>query len=139
MDRGDLDGALKIRETEELPVYEALGDIRSIAVTKGQALPIADILMARGDLDGALALHLERLPTAEAMQDLDSIVHIKFSCAQIRLKRGDHQRGEIQTIFDELDAAFRGAMQLQRPDYDWQLWHIAGPNPRRWRRQRSRP
>ncbi len=111
--RGDLDGALRIRQTEQLPAFEALGDKRSIAVTKGQ---IANILQRRGDLDGALEMHMERLPTAESMQDLDGIVHIKFSCAQIRLQRGDHKKGDSKTVFEELDAAFRGAMQLQRPD-----------------------
>ncbi|MBI5094924.1 MAG: metallophosphoesterase, partial [Candidatus Hydrogenedentes bacterium] len=34
--RGDLDEALRIREEEELPVYEKLGDVRSRAVTMGQ-------------------------------------------------------------------------------------------------------
>ena len=33
--RGDLDGALRIRREEELPVYERLGDISAAAVTKG--------------------------------------------------------------------------------------------------------
>ncbi|WP_422375698.1 CHAT domain-containing protein [Roseibium sp.] len=111
--RGDLDGALRIREEEQLPVFEALGDKREFAVTQGK---IADILQMRGDLDGALALHLERLPVAEAMRDLDSVMHIRYSCAQIRLARGDLQKGEAQTIFEELDEAFRGALKLQRSD-----------------------
>ncbi|MDJ0631456.1 MAG: CHAT domain-containing protein [Rhodobacter sp.] len=112
--RGDLDAALHLRETDVLRVYEALGDKRAIAVTNGK---IADILQARGDLDGALDMHLSRLPTAEAMQDLEGLVHIKFSCARIRLERGDHETDGIQIIFEELDAAFRGAVQLQRPDF----------------------
>ena len=49
--RGQLDEALKIRNEEELPVYERLGDVRSRAVTMGK---IADILQARGQLDEAL-------------------------------------------------------------------------------------
>ena len=49
--RGQLDEALKIRNEEQLPVYERLGDVRSRAVTMGQ---IADILQARGQLDEAL-------------------------------------------------------------------------------------
>ncbi|MCP3972747.1 MAG: hypothetical protein GY717_20985 [Rhodobacteraceae bacterium] len=111
--RGDLDGALRIREREQLPVYEALGDKHSIAVTKGK---IADILQMRGNLDGALAMHLERLATAEAMQDLDGMVHVRFSCAQIRLQRGDHEQGGMQLIYEDLDEAFGGARQLKRPD-----------------------
>src|SRR3546814_11365320 len=46
--RGDLDGALRIRHEDELPIYEKLGDVRSQAITLGR---IADVLQARGDLD----------------------------------------------------------------------------------------
>src|SRR5208283_1426738 len=42
--RGELDEALRIRTEEELPVYQRLGDIHSVAVTQGQ---IADVLYAR--------------------------------------------------------------------------------------------
>ncbi len=111
--RGDLDGALHILQTELLPVFEDLSDKREIGITKGK---VANILQRRGDLDGALALHLSRLAAVEAMGDLDSIVHIKFSCAKIRLERSDHESSEFQTIVEELDEAFRGAMQLQRSD-----------------------
>jgi len=49
--RGQLDEALRIRQQEELPVYERLGDVLSKAVTMGK---IADVLEARGQLDEAL-------------------------------------------------------------------------------------
>ena len=39
--RGQLDEALAIREKEQLPVYEKLGDVREKAITMGK---IADIL-----------------------------------------------------------------------------------------------
>ena len=68
--RGDLDGALRIRREEELPVYERLGDVRSRAVTMGQ---IADILQSRGDLDGALRIRREEeLPVYERLGDVRS-------------------------------------------------------------------
>ena len=51
--RGNVDEALRIRQEEELPVYERLGDVRSKAVTMGK---IADILQARGQLDEALRI-----------------------------------------------------------------------------------
>ena len=51
--RGRLDEALAIRQNDQLPVYEQLGDVREAAITKGK---IADILQARGRLDEALAL-----------------------------------------------------------------------------------
>ncbi len=111
--RGDLDEALRIRTEEMLPAFKALGDKRSLAVTKGQ---IADVLQARGDLDEALEMHLSRLPDVEAMGDLDSLVHIRFSCACLRLERGDHQADGLQTIATELAEAWNGANRLRRPD-----------------------
>jgi len=111
--RGQLDEALRIRQEEELPVYERLGDVRSKAVTMGK---IADILQARGQLDEALTMHLGRLEAAESLHDIDSLGHIRFCCARIRLTRGDHDRGEIQTIHDELQEAFAVFKHLQRPD-----------------------
>ena len=114
MARGDLDAALKIREEDELPVYEALGDKRSLAVTKGE---IAQILQAKGELDAALALFLERLPIITELQDIEGIAHTRWQCAEIRLQRGDHERGEIQTIADELMEAWAISNKLQRPDF----------------------
>jgi hypothetical protein len=46
--RGQLDEALRIRQEEELPVYERLGDVRAKAITMGR---IADILQAQGQGD----------------------------------------------------------------------------------------
>ena len=62
--RGELDEALQIRNEEELPVYERLGDVRERAVTMGQ---IADILQARGEFDEALRIRSEEeLPVYRA-------------------------------------------------------------------------
>jgi hypothetical protein len=87
--------------------------VRAIAITKGK---IADILVSRGQLDEALALHLERLPIAQEMQDIVNVAHTLFSCAQIRLACGDHEKGDIQTVFEELNEAFQITLKLQRPD-----------------------
>jgi phosphopentomutase len=46
--RGQLDEALRIRQEEELPVYERLGDVRAKAITMGK---ISDILQAQGQGD----------------------------------------------------------------------------------------
>ena len=99
---------------EALVIFARITHPRLTAITKGK---IADILQRRGDLDGALAMHLERLPIVEDMGDLESRAHIRFSCAQIRLARGDHERGGMQQIFEEVDAAFRDALQIQRADF----------------------
>jgi len=111
--RGELDAALRIRTEEELPVYERLGDVHAKAVTQGK---IADILQARGELDAALALHDQRLPIAQQMRDIDSIAHIRYSMAGIRLQRGDHQTGGLQQIHDDLAESFEMFRTLGRPD-----------------------
>lgn len=94
-------------------MYERLGDVRSKAVTQGR---IADILEARGQLDEALALHEERLPVAERMGDIDSIAHIRYSTARLRLRLGQHQSGGLQRIYDDLAEAFAISRRLGRPD-----------------------
>jgi hypothetical protein len=112
--RGETDEALRIRQEEQLPVYERLGDVRERAVTMGQ---IADILQQRGETDEALRIHAEdRLPVAQRMQDLDSIAHIRLCCAQIRISRGGLQQGEEQVIHDELAESFMLFQRLQRVD-----------------------
>jgi tetratricopeptide (TPR) repeat protein len=111
--RGDTDEALRVLREELLPVFERLGDVRSRAVTMGK---IAQALQAQGDLDGALAMHLERLPVAQELQDINGIAHIRFSCAQLRLQRGDHKSGGLQVIHDELAEAFEINLKLQHPD-----------------------
>ena len=66
--RGELDEALRIRQEEQLPVFERLGDIRSRTVTQGK---IADIFQARGELDEALRLLQEEvLPVFERLGDV---------------------------------------------------------------------
>ena len=112
--RGELDEALRIRTEEQLPVFERLGEVREVAITKGK---IAQTPQMKGNLDGALAMHLERLPVAQDLGDIDSIAHIRVSCAEIHLKRGDHERGGIQTIYDELSEAYALSLKLQRPDF----------------------
>ena len=110
--RGQLDEALRIRKDEQLPVYEQLGDVRSKAIAQGK---IADILHARGQLDEALELHLARLPVAEAMEDADSLAHIRFSCARIRLQQGKGQAETLEIAIKELRESFSIAQRLQHP------------------------
>ncbi|MCP4945618.1 MAG: AAA family ATPase, partial [Planctomycetaceae bacterium] len=98
---GELDAALKIRQEETLPVYEALGDKRSVAVTKGQ---IADILVSRGELDAALKIRQEdELPVYEALGDKRSVALTKGQIADILVSRG------------ELDAALKIRQEDELP------------------------
>ena len=85
--RGELDEALGIRQEEELPVYERLGDVRSRAITIGQ---IADILARRGDTDEALRLRQEeQLPVLERLGDVRAYAVAIGKIAAIFHRRGD--------------------------------------------------
>ncbi|MGE0680185.1 MAG: CHAT domain-containing protein [Candidatus Binatia bacterium] len=102
------------RLREAVALFEEVNDVRERAVTMGQ---IADILQQRGEMEEALRIHLEeRLPTALVMQDLDSIAHIRFSCAQIRLSRRETWQSELQTIYEELAESFAIYQKIQRID-----------------------
>src|SRR5271155_2509289 len=109
--RGQLDEALKIRNEEQLPVYERLGDVRSRAVTMSK---IAEIFQARGQLDEALAINLDRLNISEALGEIEGIAHVKFRCAAIRLERGGWEKGEAQTIVAELAESFSIVQRIKR-------------------------
>ncbi len=101
---GELDEALRIREKEELPVYEKLGDVRSATVTRGQ---IADILEARGELDEALRIReQEVLPVYEKLGDVRSTAITRGKIADILQARG------------ELDEALRIREQEELPVYE---------------------
>ncbi|MBL8422494.1 MAG: tetratricopeptide repeat protein [Candidatus Accumulibacter phosphatis] len=94
--------------------FREIDDRRSAAVAVGR---IADILASRGQLDEALALHEQRLPVAERLGDIDSLAHIRYSMAALRLQRGEHDSGGVQRIHDDLVAAFAISRQLGRPDF----------------------
>ncbi|MBF0293944.1 MAG: hypothetical protein HQL96_02055 [Magnetococcales bacterium] len=78
---------------------------------------IADILQARGDLDGALHLQQERLPVAEQMGDIESMAHILFSMALIKLQKGIDSLETQQGVMAELSKAWELAYRLGRADF----------------------
>ncbi|OUD15529.1 CHAT domain-containing protein [Thioflexithrix psekupsensis] len=104
--RGQLDEALRIRQEEQLPVYERLGDVREKAMTMGK---IADILEARGQLDEALRIRQkEELPVYERLGDVHSGTVIMSKIADTLQKHGQlddvlriHQE-EILPVFKRL-------------------------------------
>ena len=78
----DRDRALRIRTEEEIPVYERLGDVRSLAITNGQ---IADIHEARGNLDEALRIRMEKeIPIYERLGDGQSLASARLKIEQLR-------------------------------------------------------
>ncbi|HSK77210.1 MAG TPA: hypothetical protein VLQ45_12210, partial [Thermoanaerobaculia bacterium] len=84
--QGQLDDALKIRQEEEIPVYERIGDIRARAVTLGK---VADILQARGQLDDTLKIRQdEELPIYEKIGDIRSRAVTLGQIADILQARG---------------------------------------------------
>lgn len=110
---GQWDLAQRVLREGALPLAERMGDERAKAVTQGR---IADILQARGELDAALSLHDQRLPVAQQMSDIDSIAHIRYAMARIRLQRGDQETGGFQQIHDDLAESFDLWRKLGRPD-----------------------
>jgi tetratricopeptide (TPR) repeat protein len=97
--RGQLDEALKIRNEEELPVYERLGDVRSRAVTTGK---IADILQARGQLDEALKIrNEEELPVYQRFDDVCARAVTMAWIANIQRARGDRD-GAVRSLCEEV-------------------------------------
>jgi tetratricopeptide (TPR) repeat protein len=101
---GKLDEALRIRREEELPVYEALGEVRERAVTLGK---IADVLASRGELDEALRIRREEeLPVYEALGDVHSRAVTLGKIAAVLASRG------------ELDEALRIRREEELPVYE---------------------
>ncbi|MEN9500999.1 MAG: hypothetical protein RI964_284 [Pseudomonadota bacterium] len=110
--RGQLDEALRIRQQEELPVYERLGEVREIAITKGQ---IADILQARGQLDEALRIRTEdQLPVYERLGDLRALLVGRANLAILYLQRG--AEGDWQQANTLLCWSLQAAQQMQLPE-----------------------
>ncbi|MEW5735218.1 MAG: CHAT domain-containing protein [Thermodesulfobacteriota bacterium] len=112
--QGEVEEVLRIRKEEELPVYERLRDVRERAVCLSK---IADILVQQEKTDEALQIQKEDcLPAYIALQDMDGIANSRFSCAQIRLKRGGLEKGEAQVIYDELAESFAINQKIRRAD-----------------------
>ncbi len=98
----------RIRRERELPVYERLGDVRSLAITQGQ---IADILQARGQLDEALAIRRERqLPVYERLGDVRELVVARVKIAIILIQRGRPE--EMEPAFEHLLWSYRTAREI---------------------------
>lgn len=98
---------------QALPIAERLCDRHSQGLIHGK---IADLLAARGDLDAALAEQQLRLPLAGSSEDENTLAHVKFSIAQLRLQRGDHRQGAAQAIFEELADAYSIVKKLGQAD-----------------------
>lgn len=93
--------------------FRGIDDRGSAAVAAGR---IADILASRGQIDEALALYEQRLLVAERLGDINSLAHIRYSIASVRLQRGEHESGGMQRIHDDLVAAFAISRQGDRLD-----------------------
>jgi len=108
---GQLDEALHIRQDEELPIYEQLGDVLGRAVTKGR---IADILQARGQLDEALRIRREQeLPVYEQLGDVRSLLVGQTNLAIGLIKQYGPSNKEAKQL---LNQALNAARQMQLPE-----------------------
>jgi tetratricopeptide (TPR) repeat protein len=110
--RGQLDEALRIRQEEELPVYERLGDVRSRAVTLGR---IADVYQARGQWDEALRIRQEeQLPVYERLRSARDLLICRAKIGINYLARG--AAGDREQALALLNLALQDAQQLQLPE-----------------------
>jgi tetratricopeptide (TPR) repeat protein len=101
--RGQLDEALRIRNEEQLAVYERLHDVREAAVAKGK---IADILQMRGDLGEALRIRQQEvLPIYQQIGDARAAAVTRGKIAELLQSRGDLD--EALTIYEEAHRALR--------------------------------
>ncbi|MFC4066310.1 tetratricopeptide repeat protein, partial [Actinoplanes subglobosus] len=102
--RGEFDEALRIRREVELPVYERLGDARSVALTWSK---VADVLFRRGEFDEALRIRREvELPVYERLGDARSVAVAWGKVADVLFRRG------------EFDEALRIRRDVQLPVYE---------------------
>ena len=121
--RGQLDEALRIRTEDQLPVYERLGEVRSIAITKGQ---IADILQCRRKLTGMINILVKKLPIPPA-NELDTSLQILLNDVLPTLKRlkipvsmaiTQSQIADIFQVTGKLDEALRIRQQEVLPVFE---------------------
>jgi tetratricopeptide (TPR) repeat protein len=105
--RGDLDEALRIRQEEQLPFFEALGNDRERALTlRG----IADILQVQGDFDEALHIYRDEvLPVLERLGDLREWAGTLSKVADILQVRGSLEEALRIRIDQEIPAYERVA------------------------------
>jgi hypothetical protein len=108
--RGNLDEALRIREHEELPVYEQLGEVLSIAITKGK---ISDILYLFGKHDEAFKIHEEGvLPLLKNLGDKRGLL-----VRQAHLAIQYFQSGQsLERAMVLLQEAYESAKEMQIPE-----------------------
>ncbi len=85
----EYDEVLRILRDEELPIHEALGDVRNRAVTLCQ---IADVLRKKGNHDEALLiLRQDCLPVFERLEDLRSQAGARLSIVDCLYARGERE------------------------------------------------
>jgi hypothetical protein len=105
--RGETDEALRIRQEEELPVYERLGDVRKRSVTLQN---IAAGLLAAGGLEQGRIQEIydalaEAFGIARKLRWPEGIAFIGIQLAEI-LARAGH-RDEALAVLHEAEAGFR--------------------------------
>jgi tetratricopeptide (TPR) repeat protein len=101
--RGQLDEALRMLREEQIPLYEALGDLRERALTLIQT---ADVLAARGQLDEALRILREQSRVFEALGDVRARAITVGRVADVLQARG------------QLDEALRIRWEEEIPVYE---------------------
>jgi hypothetical protein len=108
---GELEEVLRIRQEQELPVYERLGARREGAITQGE---IADVLVAQGQAEEGLSLLRQQvLPVFNELGDLRSKAVTQASIADILQARGRAEEGlhileqDVLPVFEQLGTRIR--------------------------------
>ena len=110
--RGQLDEALKIRNEEQLPVYERLGDVREHAVTMHW---ISQIWQARGNLnESSRILREDVLPIYERLGDVQALLRGRWGLAGLLLKQ--EEQGDREEAHRLLQLALADARRLKLPE-----------------------
>ena len=138
--RGDQDEALRILREEE-PVFERLGDLRSLAITRAK---IADVMMMRGDLNEALRIRTEEQePVYERLGDVRGLAITRGQIADVLTRRGDLsgalriRREEEEPVYQRLGDARSLAVTRGKIADIFEAWGNLREALGLWRAQRS--
>lgn len=109
--RGELDEALRIRTTKQIPVYDELGSVREAAVTWSK---VADVLARQGLLDEAIETYETKvLPTHEALGARRDLAFGRWGLAHVLIaRRGEGDRRRAESL---LRSALKEAEALRLP------------------------
>jgi tetratricopeptide (TPR) repeat protein len=126
---GEWETALKMRQEQERPIYEKLGEARELAICLGR---IADSLRSLGQLDEAIRLRSrEQMPSLRQLGVAYDLLFAQESLARLLLDRGG--AGDRDEAVRLLQEAREAAVRLRLPEEERMrslLAEVAAAEPR---------